>query len=181
MQRIWQFLTDTRTLTVIGFVALASFLFLGLRAVEVAAVWAAIIFGVAVFIWLVIWLIRRQRAKKASEQLGGLLEKQTQAPAINTQQNLKADEVESLRKRMHEAVQQIKTSKLGETSGTAALYELPWYMIIGNPAAGKSTAITNSGMQFPLADNSGKVIHGVGGTRNCEDRKSTRLNSSHVD
>ena len=168
MQRIWQFLTDTRTLTVIGFVALASFLFLGLRAVEVAAVWAAIIFGVAVFIWLVIWLIRRQRAKKASEQLGGLLEKQTQAPAINTQQNLKADEVESLRKRMHEAVQQIKTSKLGETSGTAALYELPWYMIIGNPAAGKSTAITNSGMQFPLADNSGKVIHGVGGTRNCD-------------
>ena len=168
MQRFWQFLTDTRTLTVIGFVALAGFLFLGLRAVEVAAIWAAVIFGLALLIWLTVWLIRRRRAAKASEQLGGLLEKQAQAAAVNNKENLKADEVESLRKRMHEAVQQIKTSKLGETSGTAALYELPWYMIIGNPAAGKSTAITNSGMQFPLADAGGKVIHGVGGTRNCD-------------
>ena len=168
MQRFWRFLTDTRTLTVIGFAALAGFLFLGLRAVEVAAIWAAIIFGLAVSIWLVVWLIRRRRAAKASEQLGGLLEKQAQSAVVHAKENLKADEVELLRKRMHEAVQQIKTSKLGETSGTAALYELPWYMIIGNPAAGKSTAITNSGMQFPLAGSSGKVIHGVGGTRNCD-------------
>ncbi len=168
MQRFWQFLTDTRTLTAIGFIALASFLFLGLRAFEVAAIWAVIAFAAAIFIGLVVWLIRHRRAAKASEQLGGLLEKQTLAATTHSKENLKADEVESLRKRMQEAVQQIKTSKLGETSGTAALYELPWYMIIGNPAAGKSTAITNSGLQFPLADNTGKVIHGVGGTRNCD-------------
>lgn len=168
MQRIWQFITDRRTLTIIGFIALAAFLFLGLRAVEVAALWAAIIFGSAVFIWLVVWLVRRRRASKASEQLGGLLEKQAQAAIVQSKDNMKADDVELLRKRMHEAVQQIKTSKLGETSGAAALYELPWYMIIGNPAAGKSTAITNSGMKFPLADSTGKIIHGVGGTRNCD-------------
>lgn len=168
MQRFWQFLTDARTLTAIGFIALAGFLFLGLRAVEVAAIWAAAIFAVALLIWFAVWMIRRRRAAKASEQLGGLLEKQAQASVVHSKENLKAEEVESLRKRMHEAVQQIKTSKLGETSGTAALYELPWYMIIGNPAAGKSTAITNSGMQFPLADTGGKVIHGVGGTRNCD-------------
>jgi type VI secretion system protein ImpL len=168
MQRIWQFLTDRRTLTVIGFVALAAFLFLGLRAVEVAAIWAAIIFGIAVLIWLIVWFVRRRRAAKASELLGGLLEKQALAGASQAKENMKSDDVELLRKRMHEAVQQIKTSKLGETSGTAALYELPWYMIIGNPAAGKSTAITNSGMKFPLADSTGKVIHGVGGTRNCD-------------
>jgi type VI secretion system protein ImpL len=51
--------------------------------------------------------------------------------------------------------------------GNAALYELPWYMIIGNPAAGKSTAILNSGLQFPFADNRGNV-QGIGGTRNCD-------------
>lgn len=168
MQRFWQFLTDARTLTVIGFLALAAFLFLGLRAVEVAAMWAAIIFGVALFIGLIVWLIRRRRASKASEQLGDLLEKQAATTTALTTKNMKAEEVDLLRKRMLEAVQKIKTSKLGETSGTAALYELPWYMIIGNPAAGKSTAIANSGMQFPLADKTGKVIHGVGGTRNCD-------------
>jgi type VI secretion system protein ImpL len=169
MQRFWQFLTDIRTLTVIGFLALAAFLFLGLRAVEIAAMWAAIIFGVALLIGLIVWLVRRRNKAKASEQLGDLLEKQATAASLATaNKNMKAEEVEQLRKRMLEAVQKIKTSKLGETSGAAALYELPWYMIIGNPAAGKSTAIANSGMQFPLADKTGKVIHGVGGTRNCD-------------
>lgn len=41
-------------------------------------------------------------------------------------------------------------------------------MIIGNPAAGKSTAILNSGLQFPFEDNRGNVIQGIGGTRNCD-------------
>jgi type VI secretion system protein ImpL len=168
MQRFWQFLTDTRTLTVIGFVALASFLFLGLRAVEVAAVWAGAIFIAALLIGLIVWFVRKRRATKASAQLGDLLEQQAVATTASVNKNMRAEEVELLRKRMLEAVQKIKTSKLGETSGTAALYELPWYMIIGNPAAGKSTAIANSGMQFPLADKTGKVIHGVGGTRNCD-------------
>jgi type VI secretion system protein ImpL len=41
-------------------------------------------------------------------------------------------------------------------------------VIIGNPAAGKSTAILNSGMQFPFQDNRSNVIQGIGGTRNCD-------------
>lgn len=168
MQRIWQFLTDIKTLTVIGFVALAAFLYFGLRAVEVAAVWAVIIFSAALLIWLVVWFFRKRGASKASEELGDMLEKQAAVSSASANKNMRAEEVDQLRKRMLESVQKIKTSKLGETSGTAALYELPWYMIIGNPAAGKSTAIANSGLQFPLADKTGKVIHGVGGTRNCD-------------
>ena len=31
------------------------------------------------------------------------------------------------------------------------LYEQPWYAIIGPPGAGKTTALLNSGLQFPLA------------------------------
>lgn len=159
---------DARTLTVIGFIALAGFLFFGLRAVEVAAIWAGGLFAVALLIWLVVWFVRRRRRAKASEKLGDMLEKQAVVANAPLNKNIRAEEVEQLRKRMLEAVQKIKTSKLGETSGTAALYELPWYMVIGNPAAGKSTAIANSGLQFPLADKTGKVIHGVGGTRNCD-------------
>jgi type VI secretion system protein ImpL len=75
-------------------------------------------------------------------------------------------ETEVIRKRLLEAIATIKGSKLGQLSGSAALYELPWYMIIGNPAAGKSTAIASSGLQFPFADS--KVVQGVGGTRNCD-------------
>jgi type VI secretion system protein ImpL len=42
-------------------------------------------------------------------------------------------------------------------------------MVIGNPAAGKSTAIVKSGLKFPFAQQSGhQIIQGIGGTRNCD-------------
>ena len=54
-------------------------------------------------------------------------------------------------------------------SGANALYDLPWYLIIGPPGAGKTTALVNSGLKFPLAaDNQAKAIQGVGGTRYCD-------------
>lgn len=65
-------------------------------------------------------------------------------------------------------VKTIKSSKLGLTSGSASLYELPWYAVIGNPAAGKSTAVVRSGLNFPFSDKSMSVIQGIGGTRNCD-------------
>ncbi|MCC8395688.1 type VI secretion system membrane subunit TssM [Paraburkholderia sp. MMS20-SJTR3] len=32
------------------------------------------------------------------------------------------------------------------------LYELPWYMVVGSPGAGKTTLVLNSGLDFPDAD-----------------------------
>lgn len=52
---------------------------------------------------------------------------------------------------MKESIQLIRKSKLGDKRN-AALYELPWYMVIGNPAAGKSSAIYNSGLKFPFEE-----------------------------
>ncbi len=50
-----------------------------------------------------------------------------------------------------------------------SLYELPWYVIIGAPGSGKTTALINSGLHFPLEQRSGKgALRGVGGTRNCD-------------
>src|SRR5690606_21026751 len=73
---------------------------------------------------------------------------------------------------------------LRRRGGRRSLYALPWYVVIGPPGSGKSTLIRNSGLEFPLAGQFGKeALRGVGGTRNCDwwlDRKSTRLNSSHV-
>jgi type VI secretion system protein ImpL len=42
-------------------------------------------------------------------------------------------------------------------------------MFIGAPGSGKTTALTQSGLKFPLADALGKgAVGGVGGTRNCD-------------
>jgi type VI secretion system protein ImpL len=49
------------------------------------------------------------------------------------------------------------------------LYEQPWYAIIGPPGAGKTTALLNSGLRFPLAKQMGQgAVAGVGGTRLCD-------------
>ncbi len=49
------------------------------------------------------------------------------------------------------------------------LYDLPWYIIIGPPGSGKTTALINSGLEFPLADKFGKGgLRGISGTRNCD-------------
>ena len=45
------------------------------------------------------------------------------------------------------------------------LYSRPWYVIIGPPGAGKTTALVNSGLRFPFSET---ALKGVGGTRNLD-------------
>ena len=49
------------------------------------------------------------------------------------------------------------------------VYELPWYVFIGAPGAGKTTALLHSGLRFPLAERLGAApVAGIGGTRQCD-------------
>lgn len=49
------------------------------------------------------------------------------------------------------------------------LYDLPWYIIIGPPGSGKTTALRKCGLNFPLQSSSEiNAIKGVGGTRHCD-------------
>jgi type VI secretion system protein ImpL len=74
-------------------------------------------------------------------------------------------EAAALRERMSAALALLKKSR----GSTGYLYEQPWYAIIGPPGAGKTTALLNSGLKFPLADKLGHgAISGVGGTRLCD-------------
>lgn len=167
MNRFWIFLFDSRTLAVLGLAALAAFLFVGASTLEVALVYAGIALGAGVLIWLIVWAVRRILAHRAGLRFERAIEQETSKAQKAAPGQSKA-EVEAVRTRLLAAVKTIKSSKLGETTGAAALYELPWYIVIGNPAAGKSTAVVKSGMTFPFADNAGNVIQGIGGTRNCD-------------
>ncbi len=71
-----------------------------------------------------------------------------------------------LKERMKDALATLKTAS-GNRSGY--LYDLPWYVIIGPPGAGKTTALVNSGLKFPLAGGATPAaVAGVGGTRYCD-------------
>ncbi|MBD8627726.1 type VI secretion system membrane subunit TssM [Oxalobacteraceae sp. CFBP 8753] len=168
MARFWNFLTSSRMLILIGVLAVAALLVLGAVALDIAIVWAAIVGLALLGCWGAGWMIRRAwRAREGARLASAIAEGEAGGHATDDamDDNGKGD-VAVLRKNLLDAVSTIKTSKLGLTRGAAALYELPWYMVIGNPAAGKSSAIVRSGLTFPIPGN--KAVQGVGGTRNCD-------------
>jgi type VI secretion system protein ImpL len=74
-----------------------------------------------------------------------------------------AEEEAALKEKLTAALAQLRQATGGKGG---YLYELPWYVFIGPPGSGKTTAIAQSGLEFPLAD--GGRVAGVGGTRNCD-------------
>ncbi|CAM2007097.1 type VI secretion protein IcmF/TssM N-terminal domain-containing protein [Acanthopleuribacter pedis] len=66
--------------------------------------------------------------------------------------------VGELNEKWHEALENLRNTRID-------LYQLPWYLLIGEPQSGKSTTLKFSGLKFPIGVES---ISGGGGTRNCD-------------
>nr|WP_246884262.1 type VI secretion system membrane subunit TssM [Pseudomonas protegens] len=125
--------------------------------------WALIIFIFALWIGYRVFCIiqTRRHAAKVLQSLAADTPPDPDSVAT-------AEELAALRQRMDEALALLKKAKLGGDE-RRNLYELPWYVIIGPPGSGKTTALVNSGLHFPLAAQLGAgAVRGVGGTRNCD-------------
>jgi len=126
--------------------------------------------------WIVVDLAWRfiLHAVRSRKLVGGLAEGAHPAEGLGAG----AAEVALLGKRFEEALEILKDARLEarRSGGLASLlslrhfvYDLPWYVVIGAPGSGKTTALVNSGLEFPLADKLGQAaVSGVGGTRNCD-------------
>lgn len=99
--------------------------------------------------------------------------------AIGMQKNSSQDDNASLitlKAGFENAINKLKTTKYSSHNSSIwsrfnkkYIYELPWYVFIGAPGSGKTTALMNSGLNFPLLNDLGESsIKGVGGTRNCD-------------
>lgn len=48
------------------------------------------------------------------------------------------------------------------------LYQMPWYVVLGAAGTGKTTALRESGLNFPLESSFGPSISGLAGTKDCD-------------
>ncbi|MGL6211947.1 MAG: type VI secretion system membrane subunit TssM, partial [Paracoccaceae bacterium] len=100
--------------------------------------------------FLVAWLIRRSAQRR--------MERALVADVPPTGDGLE------LAERMSGALATLKKT----SGGKNYLYDLPWYVIIGPPGSGKTTALVNADIKFPLAEQQKGGLQGFGGTRYCD-------------
>jgi type VI secretion system protein ImpL len=151
--------------SIIGIAALCAVVWFVFPLIAVAgyapfdSVWirlAIIVFVLAVFFGIHAYrMYRRRSASQAIES--ALTESAPKEPD---------SDAHILSERMADALLTLRKSR--KTKGDF-LYELPWYIIIGPPGSGKTTALLNSGLRFPLLKSSASApVAGSGGTRYCD-------------
>ncbi len=148
-------------LVVIGFLAFSSVVWFAGELIGFGEsrpfepVWVRLLIIGTLLLVLLIWggikLWRRRKGQKALEK------------ALVADEGPLGDGKE-LAGRMQAALATLK--KTG--SSKSYLYDLPWYVIIGPPGSGKTTALVNSEIKFPLSGQQQGGLQGFGGTRYCD-------------
>ena len=142
---------------------LAQLLWLGLAALLLLLCYALLL--------LVAWSLRLRREVRSARQEASVEEDDgaaaRTAAAAEFRSEAREQQEQALQGGLQEALEVLR--RQGGRRPSHYLYALPWYVIIGPPGAGKTTALLNSGLSFPLAGNGVEgPVAGVGGTQNCD-------------
>ncbi|MBK8167218.1 MAG: type VI secretion system membrane subunit TssM [bacterium] len=129
-----------------------------------------LVMAVMTLLVIVVQVLLTRRAKRKREQAADDLETslimeadQSIAAAATGQKRAR----EEARRELVAAIEVLKRSQLADgRGGRAALYVLPWYLVLGPEGAGKSGLIRNSGLQPP--DKGPGDLRGIGASANCE-------------
>ncbi|MCV2355952.1 type VI secretion system membrane subunit TssM [Paucibacter sp. B2R-40] len=171
MKRFFQWLLSPAVLGTLALLALSAMIWwLGPmisfgQTAPLSGIWVRVIVLLLIWsVWLgrLVWLAWQRRKTNAA-----LLAGMGGGPSASDK------EAQVLAQRFAEAGQRLKATAGRSWWGSEQyLYELPWYMFVGAPGSGKTTALMNAGLQFLLADTTKGAnlasVKGVGGTRNCD-------------
>jgi len=150
-----------------GFPAWLKWVIIGLVVVGLIGLWIALspvvalivlggLLAVVVLVSVFLFLVKRAREKKAAA-FGGELRGQTGATPNQIIDPARRARLEELAQSFEKGLEKFKA--VGKN-----LYDMPWYVIVGEPGAGKTEAIRHSNVGFPpgMQDE----FQGVGGTIN---------------
>ena len=119
---------------------------------------------VAIAIWAIYYGIKFVRVRKKAQAFNAELR---QSNAVESEKS--SEDAGEIQRAFDEALQKVSRKTKGRAFGKSGIYELPWYIVIGPPGSGKTTALVTSSLDFPLQDKDGaRSVSGVGGTRNCD-------------
>lgn len=126
-----------------------------------------------ILVLLILWGLNNLRLQWRDRQQNQAMVDDIQQSQANTQDyasSQAAEDVQQIQQRFFDALSVLRQRRFkGRANKSRALYELPWYIMVGPPGAGKTTALVNSGLEFPLAEKFGAgALQGVGGTRHCD-------------
>jgi hypothetical protein len=139
-------------LALAGFGSLAAILFTLLPSLRTrqGQIILLIVVVIGVVIFLLFWGLRRLLFRKKSAQLSAALD--SQGP---TRGDI-AEQEQIYREKFRAKLTDLKANGL-------STYNLPWFVLVGEPGCGKTASLIHSGLDFPLGKDE---VPGFGGTRN---------------
>jgi len=173
MKAIIKILTNPLLISIIGLIAIGVVIWFGgpmISVNETTPLESDMSRLLTILVITILWglnnfRVQNKQKKKDAEMMGEIAQSSPSAPTDSRSE----EEAKVLQSQFGDALNILKASKKsGDQTGTA-IHELPWYIIIGPPGSGKTTALINSGLRFPLAEKMGQQpLKGIGGTRNCD-------------
>ncbi len=112
--------------------------------------------GVIALLVLIQYLVMAMERKR-NQALSGALAKDSQAASTLTEEE-RREALAEIRDQWGRALTELRNYGLN-------VYSMPWFMLVGEPASGKTTTLRNSGLEFPIGT---EALSGFGGTRNCD-------------
>jgi type VI secretion system protein ImpL len=143
--------------SILGISALVSFygiaslliLFLG-PSIGIPFIWEIVIIALLLLTWpfaiLISYLIKRRARKREAAQAAleaGGSPQQSVKPGAAPKRIY-----EEMTRGAEEVVQWLRSTRLGGAKTSEALYALPWYVVAGPPASGKTSLVLSSGLDF---------------------------------